>query len=444
MIRGIRLFLALLFLIIAAISFSQKRPRKKIVDIEPIVDVVPFSPSIQVQLQSTLSNGKKRKTGTNNPFDISWNKFSVSVSYGKFKDGKIILPDDIHAKGITELELLIRPLNNPDYAKRMIIPIVHLQKIVLHLQQDRPYLPKERIPLTAMCRLSDGRILTWSEMPEQIRKHILVRQGNCDMAPPETEMPAWEGQFQSFITLKPIYYTNDSIGTQIRLRYETKKEIVLLKNGQHGRDGRNGRSASGKTTNGKDGMDGEWGENGENGEHAPDLAVYLDKIWADSLAYVKATIIELPTGAREDYFVQEEFFQLKIDCNGGNGGNGGDGGPAGDGIDGPDSKSAGRGGNGGNGGYGGHGGNGGQVEVIVSEANKYLSERVWIKNEGGIPGQSGKGGKKGRGGYADKQSKSDAVFYLLGSRGGSSGDKAPNASVGKDGGTPRLTVQPEK
>lgn len=435
--------LVVAFFLVGPRGHSQHLPRKKIVSITASVEVETFIRTLPVKLVSTLETGKKRKTGSNNPFDISWNKFKVHLSHGTFEKGLITLPADFLTKGIHEVEIRIQPLNHPEYEYLQVVSIPHISHIVIYQKTNQNYFPGELVPLDLHCYLSNGNVIDWTQLPEEYKNQVFIQQEGKLFPAFDWKMPSCSS-FNPVVSIKPVFGQDTSIGNVLKVAYETRKEIGLQKNGVPGRAGRSGRSAYSSTSrNGRDGVDGESGENGENGGHAPDLKIFLETLQVDSIKYVKTIVAEVYSGKREEYLTEEPYFLLKVDCNGGNGGDGGKGGNASDGKNGSDPNSSGTGGNGGHGGYGGHGGDGGKVEVFVSEPNRSLADRVWIKNQGGASGKSGQGGRKGRGGNAEKETATSALFYLLGSRGGLSGQEAPAASTGRDGGIAKLILLKE-
>lgn len=438
--KALRIFLLPYFLIAHMVQGQSKR---QIVEIEPTFHVDPANPYghvMNVSLISTKANGKKRRTGGDCFPCLGWKRFAVTVTNASFRKGVLTVDKSLITKENHKVAFTIKPLNNAAYSKTVELDIPYLQEISLSVNNS--YLPGDAIHPEIRFHYSDGKIKSWKEVTPNEQRHFTFRIDHRSVEKMDLRMPGWNGHFKPYVTLTPVFDQNDSIGAPIQVPYQTEKEITILKNGFSGRNGRDGRSNYGRmASNGRDGLDGENGEDGENGSSAANLEIELDKIWVDSVAYVKTIVREAHSGDWQEYYQKSGAHRMFIHCKGGDGGNGGDGSDGTSGKSGENANDTGRGGNGGQGGYGGHAGDGGQVDIIVAEANADLVQNIVVSNHGGQPGQNGKGGRKGSGGSAKKESVVSSVFYLLGSRGGSRGQDGVLGRTGRDGGLPKVILK---
>lgn len=428
------------FLVFLSAS-SQNNPRKKIINIEPILEINTKTGIGQLKLISTLSNNKKRGTGFGKINDLGWRKFNITISNATINKGFIKVNKSILSQTNHFCELRISPKNNPAYSVIRTIEFPFVNKVSISLRHDLKYVPGEKIALKSYYHYSDETMSDWAYLSEEEKQNLSVRIENNQFSPNMVTMPAWNGVFRKSVHLKPIYFLNDSIGEGIDVFYDTERVLYFQENGKQGLDGPKGNSASGLASNGKDGLDGGDGGPGSSGEHAPSFDIFVQKDTVDSVVYVHSKIKNLVSGEEKEFYTLLEHFKLLMECKGGNGGNGGDGGSGSAGKDGADGNSSGKGGTGGNGGLGGHGGDGGRVEVFLKKNDRSLMQKIQVSNKGGIAGKNGEGGRKGRGGTA--KSESFVRNLLFSGRGGSSGNDGISGQSGRDGGSPRVNYLDE-
>jgi hypothetical protein len=192
--------------------------------------------------------------------------------------------------------------------------------------------------------------------------------------------------------------------------------------GSSGSSGSNGSSGCSGSAD-SNGGNGDNGNHGEDGSIGPDIGVwadlYFDETLQTNLMYIFAQ--NLWTKQEYRYLVNPHggaFHVTSRGGDGGSGGRGGDGGSGGNGSDGAthtkekqvnDSttvtvtyrdpgRDGGRGGDGGHGGSGGYGGNGGTIYLYFTEDAMEYKPLIHPYSSGGSGGSSGFGGNGGSGG----------------------------------------------
>ena len=180
-----------------------------------------------------------------------------------------------------------------------------------------------------------------------------------------------------------------------------------------------GSDYPGQGTRGKDALDNK------------EFEVTIEKVLCNYKGVFKITIASLEEKEETVRFLNRDSSILILDFAGGNGGNGGNGG---DGLDGEDASfNVGPtcGTKAGDGGDGGNGGNGSEIKLNIKVINDEIIQRVFIYNNGGLPGYGGKGGITLGGLFLD-----ETRMFPISKRVNCNilkGDDGEKGEVGKDG-----------
>ena len=169
--------------------FAQKSPKKKIVEIKPVVEMNIKTGIGQLKLLTTFSNGKQRSTGFKKLNNIGWAKYTINVSNSTFIKGQIVVDKSLMTEKNHSCEIKISPKNNPSYVVTKTMEFPFVTKVSISLRNQIEYLPGEKFSLKIYYHYNDGSISDWSYLPDAEQQSLKIKFENYEELPNFLVMP---------------------------------------------------------------------------------------------------------------------------------------------------------------------------------------------------------------------------------------------------------------
>lgn len=294
-----------------------------------------------ITIVSYHPDGKIRKTRGTPGGNVSWGRYSVTVTGGEFKGNKIEVSKKLVPSFGKYIEVEVLCNKQPEIKERMLIPLNYETSV-----EFIPELPFSKSPGSVI----EGKIVSVydngiTRITEKLSSSSQTagfsfgtsggywQKGKFSI---ETDFMNIENHTASlFVT--PVL--NPAAAGTFSVLLDYKQNYTLNFNGQSGSWGFSGASGSSGGP-GYNGGDGGFGQDGGPGNHAPDVGVwadlYFDSIINCNLLYVYAQ--NLWNGNERFLLLNPDGGSLAIQANGGSGGHGGDGGRGGNGGNGRDGE----------------------------------------------------------------------------------------------------------